>query len=656
MTTLVDSGHVYLNDVRFELLGRVSPIMLSGPPPTLEIGEGQQVKEPGLSVITFEDSALGLGVYKLTNPAQIRNSWTSELRNFAGFRCLPEEVVEMTPPSGLTGPILEATFDFGTDLYGIWTSDAGAHEVRKWTESTASWGTSIKDLAAAPTDVLVFYYSSAEYVYVATSGTIWKAADPSLTASWTDLVLAGKWLAEWDGKLFRCTAANLVFVSTDNGVTWTTAKGAIPVPNTHMNGFRKYYDTTGQTQLYALTRRGLFILDFATPTWNQTRLVTPAHSDAGAAGEEWRNDFYFAAGHDILRYIIADTATVTNTGPSRYDGLGAEFGGAITKMIGTYNELFVLLKPTVSSAAYYAEGSFWGVQSLWPGPALRTNPAYCTLLAWDGAGWRVVWSLGATATTAVVWMARSQANSKHRLLWSTNYASYYMDLPLTLRNPRVLAAPRFRTGSYIYEITPWINGGIMGRNKLAVRAFVSKRNMPNSQIGDRGISLEYGLDLQDDVWQPIIAKDKTIEGSGWKLFMQDGMHEGMFTSDSLGQPFEFLRMRLGIYSENADQSPYVDYFGFYFAVIPRQRWGYNFTIKLAEGYGNKPTAKLQRDHLLSLLPTTSVIPKLVKTQFNDVSLANNEVMYTLLTRVVSTSGTGDDYSGQWNISLIPVLP
>src|SRR3990167_7112957 len=531
-------GKIYLNGVPLRLKGEVSPVMLGTPGPRLLIGDDVNKTNQTLTTLTHPDATLGIGLFKMDDITQANFCWFSLLdTSVRGTLILPEEVVTMGAPAALTAATLQTMFDHDTYLFGVFSG-----QLFRWDDSADTWDVVIKDFGAAATSSLQFLYSGTTYAFVA-AGNVWRTSTPATGGSWTDLGVAGEFLAVWDDKLFRMTTGGACFVSTDGGTTWTTAKGTVPTQSGWVTGLSTYYDADGAIQLYCITREGLFILDYANATWAKTRLIVPPHTDAGKGASEWRNDFFYSAGLDVYRYIVAPTATVSDVGLNRLDGIPSDMDGIIVRLVPGHNELYALLDSSLSGVRATPNLPGFGAYKRIAGPFGNNPPilsttGYSSVLAWSGAAWRVLWRSTSTAVPGDA-MFVSQANSDYRLVWGTDYSSYYIVLPRSIRNPRRRHTKAFQLGPLTHE-TPWFAGASRGLTELAVLLFLRATNTSATEK----VTVEYGVDLVD-TWYA--AFNKTT-GASSGIITADGLYEFAFDTVRHGKAFDYIRFRITLES------------------------------------------------------------------------------------------------------------
>jgi hypothetical protein len=647
---------VTLNGNKFKLAGPMGVNLISAPPPRTSNGNDVVNAETILSSITYPDGANGIGLYKMESIDENRFSYFSLLRSGRGWTGLPERGVDMGAPSGLSGAGLEALWDHGTALYGVWNNKSYA-----WNDVTGAWpatGSFIKDFGEAPSDSVNYNYLGSEYVYVATGTTLWQIADSATVGTYTDLADPTDHIIVWDNKLIRESNGE-TWVSVDNGATWTT-KGRIPTLASRITRLTLYYDASGDLVPYAAAKDGLYQLDYDNAEWIKTRMTIPAFTGAGRGAVEWRNDFFLSAGMDVAKYTVAPTATTTDVGLNRLYGLPAEMRGLIQNMQAGYNELYALLDSSLavalSGTAYYSNGTYLGTAGFGITPRAPGLGGYQSVMAWNGVGWRVVWRSPSQTTSPRNVLFVSQSNDKYRLMWAAGAKSYYIDLSRTIRNPQQYPEGEFETGRELYEDKPWFNAFSLGRKDLAVVLVLRVRGLTGD--GTNYVNVKYGLDLDDEVFYDL---RHPISGSVDGTFEENGLYERVLDVNRVGRAFDYIRIRETLYTDDETASPYIEYIGWYYATIPLQKWGFTFTISIGDDGASEGTAKMQHETLHGLLPSRNPVtgvlsePALVRMSYRDTTDTEHDLR-VLVYRAVATEETGGDFRSTWQLSCVQVLP
>lgn len=663
-TGQVQPGYVQLNDVAFKLRGPMRPILLTTPPPRFEIGKDISKSEGLLNVVTFGAVTGGIGVHKLQSPEEVNTSWISELKPFRGGRSLPEARASQSAVAGsrenrgsivfgFPSTTIDAPYNtkqiIASTLYRIFDWSGAQVNAQDFSEPRCTLS------YRYPTDNL--HYLFIADVLAGGVDTLFRSTANDITGAFANLAVTARALVEYDNKILRLDANYECFSSADNGATWTT-RGKLPFTESQVGGASArvtllvYPDTSGNDQVYAVTSFGLYILDFSNARWRETKLMFSGLRDQGNAGTYnstlglagcvWRGDLYLTAGGlDVLRYTAGETAVVSSVGPNRIDGLPDDYAGHIVALAAGFSELYALLirkyTPTGGSATIR-----WA------------------LLAWNGAAWRVVYS--STIAQATATYGTDPEASRASLAVISGYAYWVayisvlgtrlerIQLPATIYNPRVITNPALTAdGVDRYEITPWVTGFNEGRKKLATTAFIKTLNAAST----RRARLWWAADDDETTWNDFYDPST---GAAVEYLTANNIYDLSFNTGRTGQPFDSLRLRLSLSTTVSNPTPIVPYFGFYFLIIPRQRFGYTFTIDIEDNIGRQPTAQLQRAFLETLLPKASQNPQLVKLVFHSPEIDSENTIYGFITRLVGDEGTGHDYSGRYTISIIAVTP
>lgn len=648
----ISFGHVWLNGVRFKLKSPISPVVISNPPPLTRSPSDPDRAETVLNTFSFPDSRLGIGLYKILDPSQTNYSWFSTCYSYRNSVTNPEQVVALSTPA-ISNPSLQGGFDYGNFVYEIWNGVTYQRD-----PVTLSLGAAIQNLGGAATSIITYNYSGALYAYIAANNTLWKVAtDPSVAGNYTNLAVAAKYLLIWDNKILRVDANNHTFASSDNGATWTACPGGacadVPTRVGWVQGLMVFYDPNQNLAPYASTREGMFYLDFSTGLWHQTKLHLPPHPDSGKGFVEFRNDLYISAGIDVYRFVVNPIITLSTAGLERdgIDGVPSNLRGDLMTMVETNNEMLAILDSSSAGAispTVYNGGSYKGIANPFDFPPLPASSGYTTLLGWNTARWRVIWQSSSNAAPPSGALYVSQANNTYRAYWGADSKAYYVDLPRLLANPLFSPIQTFQTSCY--DIKPWNNNQIFGRKKLAVIAVVNAKNIKPGQ----SITVEYGLDLADGTWYPL----RDFNGNINNVITANGITELAFDANLEGVAYDWLNFRVTLNSGTSSSSPVLDYLTYYFADIPRQKWGYTFVVELDDSAGGGNTAKQQKDTLISLLPDPTVPrdPKLVHMMYRSAANDNSQDMRVIVYRITGNEMTGSDWRGEYTISVGRVFP
>jgi len=561
MANVFRKKEISLFDTFYPIVGPVQPMVASQFAEKQVIGDYTKDSEVIASSWIISDQRGGIGIKDMDEIKDAARCWWSTCQIATkGHIVLP---VLVTDADNDTTSDAAAITEYSNELYVAFGAS-----VRKWAESTTSWGSELNALAAVPTDALV--HKDKLYYAVATDferfdGTTWTDG-----ATLVGSAQAARYLVEWDSKLFKIDNTGQLAYSIDEGVTWTN-NALSTLPSGYFTSLFLYDNAAGEVVIHLGTKQGLYVLDFDNAEWIETRLRMPFHEYACRGATAWRDACYLPVGMSVYRY---DAATVIPMGPDRDYGLPGTYRGNIVKLLPGHNALYALLDATTTEeqdlypAGYYGDAQFYD------------RVGFSAVLRWDTYGWSVVYISGSTAT-ALTAGTICTADDVYRLWFGVDKSVFYVPLEVTIQNPLEVAG--FEFGASGEHITPWFDADNAVIDKLAarLRAYVDRTSSTEYA------KVYYGLDYDDDVWTLL---DSTTFADG--QIDSDGEAEFTFASDA-GVNFKAIRFKVELVrGSNTRLSPDVHWLRLTYIKLLDVRWGFNVTVDCSRNYRFKSATTL----------------------------------------------------------------
>jgi hypothetical protein len=614
---VVEKNEVFISDTLYPITRPVQSALSSVYPPKLVIGDTDKDSGQGLSVLAMGDWREGIGLNKMKGAADVARAWwsTSQLR-YQGHLVLPP-LATTTAASGVSGAFtIGAIEELSDEIYAAFGTS-----VRKFNNTTDSWGSSLHTLPAAATDAINVRLGGTVYLAFATTGASGGYTYTSNGSDYTDDTKDTKYLVFWDDRLWGIDNAGQLWVALVIGDETDDAQ--LPLPDGSVTDLFVARDASGEPILYAATKVGLFAHDAANQRFVETELTLPFHDNAGQGTTKWRDSVYMPAGNGIYKYRIgANTAVVTIMGPDRDDGLPSDKRGAITQLVGTHNELLALTNATTAPGRL---DNFATGQS----PVIDPDVGFSLILAWNEIGWQVLW-LGGTSTKAIDYGHVSFAYSAYRLWWAHNERILHMPLQVDIINPNEVS--NFTYAASSEHETPWFTAGQSEVDKLILRLLVETDDLSANET----VALAYGLDF---------ATSWTSLGT----ITTDGITTYDFPDSTTptGTVFRSIRFQVKL-ARGSTTTLTPDMLSLtmeYRKKLPA-KFGHTVEINIREKYKDK-TAKQMRANLL----TATKSNPLVEFTFRDDD-GNTRNIYVDITSATGLEQSGHDETGISRVTLV----
>ena len=524
MSDVTRPNEVSLFGQFYPIVGPVQVVQAARWAPKTVTGDYTQDSEEETSSHTWSDQRGGIGMKEMVEGKDDnRCDWSTCDLSTKGHLILPRLVTDCDNPTTLDTDCVVLA-EYNDKEYAFFGTD-----VRRWTETTATWSTSLRTLGGSPTDALA--HKNKLYVAI---GADFERFDVSTTTWTTGTVLAGtavpsRYLCEWDGKLFSLDNNGQLRFSVDEGVTWTDS--ALSGLTTGMFTSLTVVPSTDGRLLPCLgTKVGRFDLDFDAAVWLPTPLALPSHATACNHPTLWRDgNSYWPVGMSVYQYQVSgEAAIVTPVGPDRDYGVPADYRGNIISLAGEHNYIFALIDATSAGEDNLFTGHY-EVDTTFTDPT-----GYSVLLKWNGTGWSVAYVGGALAEAAKV-MNVSTADSTYRLWFAMDKKVFYLPLEIDLVNPLEVADWSYQT-SCLHEYS-WFDANAATVSKTAFKVVANVATVSATEY----IKVYYGKNGDNTTWTLLTNAtfpDGQIDVAGETEFT--------FASD-VGLEFKSIRFKTQLY-------------------------------------------------------------------------------------------------------------
>ena len=479
---VLEPNEISLNKVKFRITGPVQSALSSIYPQKQVTGDITRDSQQHASVWSMSDWRGGIGLYRQRFTEDVlRRAWWAygQLRHHEQF-VLPA-LATATAASGVTGSFsVGAAGTLSSELYAAFGTT-----IKKYNNTTDSWGSSLHTLPAAATHALTFRMGNVVYLAFATTGGYTYTSDG---AAFTDDTKDAKYLAYWDDRLWGIDNTGQLWFSTAIGVETNDAQ--LPLPDGSVTNLfvGPLANAEGETVLIAGTTYGPYTHDLDNAQFIPVDIGLAQHPDNCKGSEFWRDSNFYSSGQGIHRYSVSGgSPAISVMGPDRDDGLPSDKRGFIRAFVKTNNELLALMDATS------APGDISLLDSddvLSAADVMAPDTGYSHILGWDGDGWEVKW-LGGSAAEAITCAHVSYAYSTYRLWWGHAGAVYYMALPRDIINPNEITTFTYAASGEL--ITPWFNADQVEVDKLALELRVEVTGASSTET----VGVSYATDYSD---------------------------------------------------------------------------------------------------------------------------------------------------------------
>lgn len=489
----VKRNTIVVDNKTYHAKGKVRLFDSSQQPGKIVIGESSAADNPHASEWNLGDFRGGIGVFHSDPTKDTDRAWYSTANLRYKDRTMLQPLATLTGTSPNTE--VQTLTEFQNVMYGTFET-----AVHLYNSVTDSWGSSLRTLSSNATDARRGLVGGVDTLAIATGTELDYATSSSVWAQNTTDI---KYLAFFKDLLWGISQSGQLYYTDDLSTPWST-DARLQLPDDYVGGLLIARGPDREEHIYATTKVGLFVHDDINQRFLPTDLKLPFHPASGKGATVWRGSIYFPAGNSIYRFQAgSDQTVVVPMGPDRDYGLPSDKRGQISALVGSHNDLLVLVDAT-ETAGVAALGAVTRGVAAHHGVTVNAGQGLSAILGNDERGYDVKWAAeatGASLTAAEV----SNAHSSYRLWWGAGQGVYHMPLPLDVVNP--LQDP---TGSYAQTATletPWNDFNIRNQTKVALDVLVDSVH-PTS---DETIKVEYATDYDDENYT-LLDNSTTVNG------------------------------------------------------------------------------------------------------------------------------------------------
>ena len=617
---------VSINAVKYRIKGRITEKLTKRFAPKFVIGDVTKDSHEGESVWapTFKG---GIGKHRVKPGEESNRAWWSTLSLRYDRIGLPQ-LATTTDASGVAGSYsVGAIGELANEIYAAFGT-----AVRKYNNTTDSWGSTLATLPAVATDAITFRMNNVVYLAFATTGGYTYTSDG---VAFTDDTQDTLYMAYWDNRLWGIDNTGQLWWSSQIGSEQNDAQ--LPLPNSSVTDLFVARNAGGTLVLFAATTQGLYAHDDEDHKWLPTELELPYHPDNGKGSTRWRDSTFIPSGLAVYRYIQgSNQAIVTIMGPDRDDGVPSDQRGVIRQLIGSHNELLAILDSTSAPGAlttFITRGA-----STHHGVVIDPDIGFSSILGWNEVGWETKW-LGGSAEQAISWAHVSNAYSTYRLYWAQNQRVYFMPISRDIQNPLFQTTLTF-SGNTEELITPWLEIG-QDTDGLAVSFAIETFTTTSTET----VTIDYGL---NDSETYTAFTNGTITSNGVTTFLFPN------NTAPTGTAFRSIRFRIRTVRGTTTtlRATFLPPTFLYRKKLP-PKYSFAFQINLEKDYGDT-TRKQMRDSLRTAKESN---PAVEFTYRNDTGTdlgSTDRRFYVDVAEATNLEETGEDESGVSDVVLVEV--
>lgn len=474
-----------VNDLLYKTTGDVREFLASAQPGKITIGDYSDASNPLASEKSYTDWRGGIGV-EVEDPAKDQDrSWYSDLQQrYKGHLVLGRlPTTTDTTVQAAVGTIA----DFENTVYVAFGTSVYAYN-----NSTDSYGTAVRTLAAAATDWargLLYPSGTATDTLVIANGT---DVDYLVTGgTWAEETnIAIKYVTFWKDLLWGITQAGRIYYTDSLATAWT-ADAQLPLPDDYVTKIFVARGPDREQHIYASTKEGIYVHDDVNARFLPTDLSGenfPFHPEGGQGAHVWRGFINVSAGNAIFRFQAgSDQTVITTIGPDLDHGLPSNKRGTIMSLLGTQNDLIALLDATRADGVSGVATRVSRGTRFHHGVTFSAQSGYSSILARDDRGWQVMWESSATDKEIGPGLV-SHAYDTYRLWWAHNQKVLHMPLPVDVINPLQVPSTTYAAEGVLE--TSWFDATVANQKKLALSVLLETENPTSSET----VKLEYAID------------------------------------------------------------------------------------------------------------------------------------------------------------------
>ncbi len=436
--SVTNEGEVHLDGRSYRIDGHVQRELATRFAPKTVIGDYTDESNPLVSTATWRSWEDGFGLETIRDARDFqRNRWSSLYTRVPGHLLLGPRVRRI---GGGLGTSFSRYFDFNDSLFLV--EDRRVYAYSDANDSFASLPMRVlaNSVSDATTGVL-----NGENITVVAQGTAtdW-SADASDTTAWSRDTTPMSRVTFWRDLLWGADSFGKLSFTSDLDGGWTQVAD-LPEPlDEVVNLFAGPSGDRGDPEaLYVATRRGLWVYDNLNERFRNTGLSLPKSNATAAA---WNGSVYYTSEQRVFRFTPGPANVIDNVTPPIISDSNTS-----RTQLGYYKEAH----PGIDGIFFLTDGS--AVIHQWDGHSWNSFPA-------NGHG---VFDAG----DDVGGMFLSTSNGKHRLLFG-HFEPFVAAGTAAVALP-VLSADLAGQSSFGFVpeghlLTPWFDGFVSGRDKLAV--------------------------------------------------------------------------------------------------------------------------------------------------------------------------------------------
>ena len=489
-----EDGVISIDGELYQTLGPAQQFLASRQPGKVTFGDYTEASNPFASEFSLGDFRDGIGVNRGSLPDDAKRVWfaTTQLR-YADSTILPRKAIQTA-----AGPAADAQTltIFKNEVYGTYLT-----AVHVYSNSSDTWGSSLRTLADTATDAKVGLLGTTETLVIANGTDVDYATSSSVWAENTGQAI--KYIVFWSDLLWGITNAGQMYFTNDLATAWS-ADAQLPLPSGAIKGLIVARGPDREQHIYAVTNQGLFVHDAPNARFLPTDLQLPEHPDGGKGHEVWRGKLFTSAGNAIYGFQAgSDQTLVQVVGPDLDDGLPYNRRGVVNILLKSHNDLLAMLDASTFSGVSALKTRVSRGVRFHHGVTFPVSSGFSAILGWNERGWEVKWTSGNNArgvTAGEVGVAYSQ----YRLWWAVNQRVYWMSIPLDVTNPLQVPATTYESTGTLE--TPWFDMGIRNQHKLAISVIVDSIHPTATET----ILIEYATNYVE-TYTTLATKDSTGE-------------------------------------------------------------------------------------------------------------------------------------------------
>ncbi len=608
---VTDEGQVLLDGTTYRIDGRVQRELATRFAPKTVIGDYTDESSPLISTATWRSWNGGFGLETIRDASDFnRSRWSSLYTRIPDHLLLGPSVGQLD--SGL-GTSLSRFFDFNDSLFAI-----NGMNVRSYDDVNDSFITSpVRTLVADVTDATSGVLNG-EPVAVVAQGTAtdWSSSAGDSTAWNRDTTAMGR-VTFWRDLLWGADSLDQLSFTADLSDGWTQV-ASLPEPyDDVVNLFAgPSGDRNDPEALYLGTRRGLWVYDNLNERFRNTGIDLPRSNATAVA---WNGAVYYTSEQRVLRFTPGVTNVVDDVTPTI---ISDSF--TTRTQLGHYQEAH----PGIDGVFFLTSGR----------PVIHQ---------WDGKAWSGFPANGHGLFTSgedVGGLFLSTANGKHRLVFG-HIEPFVTNGTMSMNLP-VLSADLAGQSSFGFVadgslVTPWFDGFVSGREKLAVSVGLEV-SIPDSNemvrityTRDDGDTSGNVIELNDPGYHAITVPIRDLSQN----------------NEPIGVLFDRISLRVEMETDFTDtshlfHSPDIKRLSLNYIKAQPIRWAYSFDIDVDAGQS--------ASEVRQALESTFNKQTLVQFAYRDPAADKGDAKLVIPVSLQSEEVTGFEESGKFRVVVTEV--